>query len=75
MSDEITVELLKHINKSILVKLKNLKTINGILINFDPQMNLILDKVDDVTDKDKKIDLGKVVLRGDNILTVSLSSK
>ncbi|KFM18764.1 putative snRNP Sm-like protein [Marine Group I thaumarchaeote SCGC AAA799-P11] len=65
MSDEITVELLKHINKSILVKLKNLKTINGILINFDPQMNLILDKVDDVTDKDKKIDLGKVVLRGE----------
>ncbi|KEQ55971.1 putative snRNP Sm-like protein [Marine Group I thaumarchaeote SCGC AAA799-E16] len=76
MSDEILTELGKYVNKSILIKLKNHKTIKGILINFDSQMNLVLDKVEDVTNGDKKTEgLDKRVLRGDNILIISLSSE
>ena len=74
MSDEILTELGKYINKSILIKLKNHKTIRGILINFDSQMNLVLDKVEDVTNHDKKVEnLGERILRGDNILIISPS--
>lgn len=75
MSDEILTELGKYINKTILIKLKNHKTIKAILINFDSQMNLVLDKVEDVTNHDKKAEntSERTVLRGDNILTISLS--
>jgi small nuclear ribonucleoprotein (snRNP)-like protein len=74
MADEILTELGKYINKSILIKLRNHKTIKGILINFDSQMNLVLDKVEDVPNHDKKAENPeKAVLRGDNILTISLS--
>lgn len=71
MSDEIFTELSKYVNKSILVKLKNHKTITGILINFDPQMNLVLD---DVTTHETKAKASKrAVLRGGNIIIVSLN--
>lgn len=75
MSDEILTELGKYINKTILIKIKNQKTIRGILIDFDSQMNLVLNKVEDVTHHDKKAESlsERTVLRGDNILTISLS--
>jgi len=72
MSSEIDKILDSCINKAILIKLKNQTIIRGNLQAFDQHMNLLLTKVQDITE-DKEKDLDKIILRGDNILIVSLS--
>jgi len=72
MSSEIDKILDGCINKAILIKLKNQTIIRGNLQAFDQHMNLLLTKVQDVTE-DKVKNLDKIILRGDNILIVSLS--
>ncbi len=72
MSSEIDKILDGCVNKSILIKLKNQTILQGNLQAFDQHMNLILTKVQDITE-DKVKNLEKIILRGDNILIVSLS--
>jgi len=72
MSSEIDKILDGCINKAILIKLKNHTIIRGNLQAFDQHMNLLLTKVEDITE-DKVKNLEKIILRGDNILIVSLS--
>ena len=72
MSSEIDKILDGCINKAILIKLKNHTIIRGNLQAFDQHMNLLLTKVQDITE-DKVKNLEKIILRGDNILIVSLS--
>ena len=72
MSSEIDKILDGCINKAILIKLKNQTIIRGNLQAFDQHMNLLLTKVQDITE-DKVKNLDKIILRGDNILIVSLS--
>jgi len=71
MSSEINKILDVCVNKIVLIKLKNHTTIRGKLQTFDPHMNLLLTEVEDITEeKPKKFE--KIILRGDNILIVSL---
>jgi small nuclear ribonucleoprotein len=72
MSSEIDKILDGCINKAILIKLKNQTIIRGNLQAFDQHMNLLLTKVQDITEDNVK-NLEKIILRGDNILIVSLS--
>ena len=72
MSSEIDKILDGCVNKSILIKLKNHTIIRGNLQAFDQHMNLLLTKVQDITEDEAK-NLDKIILRGDNILIVSLS--
>ena len=75
MSSNISVKLLNEfINKSILVKLRNNHTIRGNLQTFDDHMNLVLEKSEDITSENEVESLGKIILRGDNILIISLPS-
>ena len=71
MSSEIVDTLDSYLNKVIVIKLRNKKTIQGNLQNFDQMMNLILTDSKDITENDGK-NLDKVLLRGDNIIMVSL---
>jgi small nuclear ribonucleoprotein len=71
MSSEIVNTLDSYLNKVIVIKLRNKKTIQGNLQNFDQMMNLILTDSKDITEDDDK-NLDKVLLRGDNIIMVSL---
>jgi len=71
MSSEIINTLDSYLNKVIVIKLRNKKTIQGNLQNFDRMMNLILTNSKDITENDDK-DLDKILLRGDNIIMVSL---
>ncbi len=71
MSSEINRILDVCVNKEILIKLKNHTTITGTLQIFDQHMNLVLTKVEDITEEKPK-NLDKIILRGDNILIVSL---
>jgi len=71
LSSEIVKTLVSCINKVILIKLRNNQIIQGKLQTFDEHMNLILIESEDITD-DKVKNLDKIILRGDNVLIISL---
>ena len=71
MADEISTLMNNSKDKVVLLRLRNTKTIQGTLKDFDIHMNLTLDNAEDVSDE-KSEQLGKILLRGDNILAVSL---
>jgi len=71
MSSEILEILDVCVNKIVLIKLKNHTTIRGTLQTFDQHMNMLLTKVEDITEEKPK-NLEKIILRGDNILIVSI---
>ncbi len=53
-----------------MLRLRNKKTIRGILKEFDIHMNMTLDDTEDISDE-KSILIGNVLLRGDNIMAIS----
>jgi small nuclear ribonucleoprotein len=71
MTDEISTLMNNSKNKTVLLRLRNTKTIQGVLKDFDIHMNLTLDDAEDISDE-KHVNLGKILLRGDNVLAVSL---
>ena len=71
MADEISTLMNKNKNKSVLLRLRNNKTVQGSLVDFDVHMNLTLNDAEDLSDEQPK-KLGKILLRGDNILAISL---
>jgi len=70
MADEISTLMSNNKDKTVSLRLRNTKTIQGILKDFDIHMNLSLDDAEDVSEE-KHEKLGKILLRGDNILTIS----
>jgi len=73
MSSEIVKTLDDYVDKVITIKLRNDSIIRATLQGFDPQMNLILTNTKDITDNDKNLD--DVILRGDNIIMLSLDDE
>ena len=71
MADEISTLMNKNKNKSVLLRLRNNKTVQGSLVDFDVHMNLTLNDAEDLSEEQPK-KLGKILLRGDNILAISL---
>ena len=71
MADEISTVMSNCQGKVVLLRLRNTKTIQGTLIDFDIHMNLTLNNTEDISDE-KHISLGKILLRGDNVLAISL---
>ncbi len=55
----------------VLLRMRNSKTVQGILKDFDIHMNLTLEDAEDISDE-KPEKLGTVLIRGDNILAVSM---
>ena len=71
MADEISTLMSNSKGKVVLLRLRNTKTIQGVLQDFDIHMNLTLENAEDITEE-KHEQLGKILLRGDNLLAVSL---
>jgi small nuclear ribonucleoprotein len=71
MADEISNLMNQSKDKSVLLRLRNNKTVKGNLVDFDVHMNLTLNDAEDVSEE-KSTKLGKILLRGDNILAISL---
>jgi len=71
MADEISTLMTNSKDKVVLLRLRNNKTVQGTLKDFDIHMNLTLENAEDISEDNKK-QLGKVLLRGDNILAISL---
>ena len=71
MADEISTLMANSKVKVVLLRLRNDKTLQGVLQDFDIHMNLTLENAEDITEE-KHVQLGKILLRGDNLLAVSL---
>ena len=71
MADEISTLLNKSKNKIVLLRLRNTKTIQGTRKEWESQRNLTLENAEDISNE-KHEKLGKILLRGDNVLAVSL---
>jgi len=71
MSYDITTLMNDNKDKVVLIRFRNTKTIQGILKEFDIHMNLSLEDAEDISDE-KHEKLGKILIRGDNILTISM---
>jgi len=71
MADEISTLMSNSKGKIVLLRLRNDKTLQGVLQDFDIHMNLTLENAEDITEE-KHEQLGKILLRGDNLLAVSL---
>ena len=61
----------ESINKMVLIKLKGNETIRGNLLGFDQHMNLLLDQSEEVPSEGDSINLGSIVVRGDNVIMIS----
>jgi len=71
MSIDIPTLLNNSKNKIVQLRLRNNTTISGILQSFDVYLNLTLDDAEDISGI-KVVKLGKILLRGDNIIIISL---
>ena len=71
MSYEISTLMNNTKDKLVTLKLRNTNTIQGILKEFDIHMNMTLEDAEDVS-AEKPEKLGKILIRGDNILTISM---
>ena len=71
MADEISTLMSNNKGKVVLLRLRNTQTLQGVLQNFDIHMNLTLEDAEDISEE-KHEKLGKILLRGDNLLLVSL---
>jgi small nuclear ribonucleoprotein len=71
MADEISTLMNNSKAKDVLLRLRNNKTLHGTLKDFDIHMNLTLHDAEDISDE-APVKLGTILLRGDNILAISL---
>jgi len=65
--------LQQSIGKTVIVRLKGSNVMRGTLKSFDPHLNLFLENAILVkkSEEPQEEEIGKVVLRGDNVLMVS----
>ncbi len=71
MAFEISTLMNNSKDKVVLLRMRNTKTIQGTLKEFDIHMNMTLEDAEDISDE-KPEKLGKILIRGDNILAVSI---
>jgi len=63
----------KSLGKTVLVRLKNRRELRGRLEGFDEHLNLVFKDAEYISDAANVKKLGSIILRGDNIVTVSPS--
>jgi len=59
----------RHLNKNVVVTLKDGRMLDGKLAGFDEYMNMILEETEE-TKEDQVKRIGTIVLRGNNIVTI-----
>ena len=74
MSIDIPTLLKHNKNKIIQIRIRDNKAIRGSLQEFDRLMNLTLDDAEEISGT-KVAKLGKILLRGNNIIAISLSKE
>lgn len=61
----------KSVNQKLLLLLKDNRRIEGKLLGFDEYMNLVLEDVEETQKDDTKRRLGRIILRGSNVVSIS----
>jgi len=68
----MAIQILEQsLGKTVLIRLRGGKSIRGMLRGFDQHLNLVLEKAEDVTDRDNAQELGLIIVRGDNVVMIS----
>jgi len=62
----------KSINQKLTLLLKDGRVVEGSLTGYDEYMNMVLDDVEEIND-DTKRRLGTIILRGNNVVSISLN--
>ncbi len=71
LSVDMAVKILSDsVGKVVLIKMKGGKAIRGTLKGYDQHMNLLLENSQELQDEGS-IDLGTIVVRGDNVVIIS----
>tara|TARA_B100000315_G_C14542593_1_gene571652 strand:+ start:970 stop:1197 length:228 start_codon:yes stop_codon:yes gene_type:complete len=74
LDTDLAVKCLEdYLGKIILIKFKDDKLIRGILNGYDNHMNIVLNNAAEIQGK-STIDLGTIIVRGDNIIFISPST-
>jgi small nuclear ribonucleoprotein len=60
----------KSLNKRVSLLLKDTRVLEGKLVGFDDYMNMVLEDTDE-DNKDVKRKLGTVILRGNNVVSIT----
>lgn len=60
----------KSVNKRVLLLLKDSRLLEGTLIGFDDYLNMVLEDTSE-TNGDQVKRLGMVILRGNNVVSIS----
>ena len=72
MSVDMAVKTLEEsLGKRVLIRLKDEKTLRGILEGYDNHMNLVLNNSEEVGNDGKNSSLGTIIVRGDNVIIIS----
>jgi len=70
MSETATKIFKQSLNQLVLVKLRGERAVRGKLFSFDEHMNLVLEDAEEISNNKRK-KLGKIIMRGDNVVLVS----
>jgi small nuclear ribonucleoprotein len=71
MADMIERVLERSVGKTVLIKLRGGRTLRGTLEGFDQHVNLYMKDSEEVTDPMNIVEIGNIVLRGDNVIMIS----
>jgi small nuclear ribonucleoprotein len=61
----------QSLGKTVLIKLRGGKTLRGILEGFDQHVNLVIRDAETISESDEMEKLGRIILRGDNVIMIS----
>jgi small nuclear ribonucleoprotein len=61
----------KSMNNRVIVELRGTREYRGILDGYDPHMNLVLKKAEELLGGEKVQDHESVIVRGDNVIYIS----
>jgi small nuclear ribonucleoprotein (snRNP)-like protein len=62
--------LSRNIGKNVSVRLKSAQVVKGTFLGYDPHWNISLAEAEECRN-DQRVQLGKLILRGNNVLYVS----
>jgi len=72
LSADVSLKVLsKCVGEKVLVKLRNGRSLRGVLKGFDQHMNIVLEETDELVDENNSNRLGTIVVRGDSIVMIS----
>jgi small nuclear ribonucleoprotein len=71
MAEAATKILEESLGETVLIKLRGNRKLRGKLEGFDLHMNLVLENAEDISNPDETVNLGRIIVRGDNVILIS----